>query len=290
MSSVTLVTARGAHIGRNTYAVRAHLICQIFLSPRCFTAIEGTTMSGLVIHHGSPNWWLSPDIWVANHPSTNTSPHVANPTAGQKYDVWVRVKNPTGQTIGSQSLWWNLQAVWAIPTAGPIPLPTSAANNIELPTIYGIPGGQSVDFKSLSPWTPVFENGGHECLIAWTIASNIPYPDQPYLDGDAGPADWYSIAQHNLGVLPVGSSKRHLIKYAFQVCNGADQERSFVVAARQAPLEEIEAFLPSVPGGRAVLDKPGKVERLGIVASADPSATELERAPAELGGKIARHR
>jgi hypothetical protein len=246
-------------------------------------------MSGLVIGHGSPNWWLSPDIWVANHPSTSSSPHVANPIAGQKYDVWVRVTNPTKQTIGSQSLWWNMQGVWAIPTAGPIPLPTSSANNIELPTIFGIPGGQSVDFKSLSPWTPVFENGGHECLVAWTNASNIAYPFQPNLDGNAGPGDNWSIAQHNLGVLPVGSSKRHLIKYAFQVCNGADEERSFVVAARQAPLEEIEAFLPSVPGGRAVLDKPGKVERLGIVASADPSAAELERARAELTVKIAPH-
>jgi hypothetical protein len=43
-----------------------------------------------------------------------------------------------------------------------------------------------------------------------------------------------------------------------------------------------------VPGGRAVLDSPGKVERLGIVASADPSAAELERAPAELSVKIGR--
>ena len=245
-------------------------------------------MSGLVIRHGSPNWWLSPDIWVANHPSTNTSPPVANPVAGQKYDVWVRVKNPTNQTIGSQTLWWNMQAVWAIPTAGPIPLPTSAANNIELPTIFGIPAGQSVDFKSLSPWIPVYENGGHECLVAWTNASNIPYPNQPYLDGDAGPGDNWTIAQHNLGVLKAGSSKRHLIKYAFQVCNSADEERGFIVAARQAPLEEIEAFLPGVPGGRAILDKPGKVERLGIIASADPSDAEIEPARAELTVKIAR--
>jgi hypothetical protein len=245
-------------------------------------------MSGLVIRHGSPNWWLSPDIWVASSPSTSSSPSVANPVAGQSYDVWVRVTNSTSETIGSQSLPWELQAVWVIPTAGPIPLPTSAANTIQLPTIFGIPGGQSADFKSLAPWTPVYENGGHECLIAWTNASNVPYPDQPYLDGDAGPADWYSIAQHNLGVLPVGSSKRHLIKYAFQVCNGADEERGFVVAARQAPLEAIEAFLPSMPGGRAILDKPGKVERLGIVASADPSAAELEQARPELTVKIAR--
>jgi hypothetical protein len=245
-------------------------------------------MSGLVIRHGSPNWWLSPDIWVASSPSTSSSPSVANPVAGQSYDVWVRVTNSTSETIGSQSLPWELQAVWVIPTAGPIPLPTSAANTIQLPTIFGAPGGQSADFKSLAPWTPVYENGDHECLIAWTNASNVAYPDQPYLDGDAGPADWYSIAQHNLGVLPVGSSKRHLIKYAFQVCNGADEERGFVVAARQAPLEAIEAFLPSMPGGRAILDKPGKVERLGIVASADPSAAELEQARPELTVKIAR--
>jgi hypothetical protein len=248
-------------------------------------------MAGLIIHHGSPNWWLSPDIWIASPPSTSTSPPVANPIAGQSYDVWVRVTNPTSETIGSESLWWNLQAVWAIPTAGPIPLPTSAIYNIDLPTIYGIPGGKSVAFKSLAPWTPVFENGGHECLIAWTNASNIAYPSasDPYLDGNAGPSDNWSIAQHNLGVLAApGSSKRHLIMYAFQVCNGADQERSFVVQARQAPLEEIEAFLPGVPGGRTVLDKPGKVEHLGIVASADPSAAELEQAPAELTVKIAR--
>ena len=150
-----------------------------------------------------------------------------------------------------------------------------------------IAGGASVDIKCVTQWTPVFENGGHECLIAWTNSSNIAYPFQPYLDGSAGPGDNWSIAQHNLGVLPVGSSKRHLIKYAFQVCNGADEERAFVVAARQAPLEEIEAFLPGVPGGRAILDKPGKVERLGIVASADPSAAELEQARAELTVKIA---
>jgi hypothetical protein len=72
------------------------------------------------------------------------------------------------------------------------------------------------------------------------------------------------------------------IRYRFQVCNGSDAEREFVVAARQAPLSEIGHFLPGVPGGRIVLDKPGKVERLGLVASAKPDPTELEAAPAVL--------
>jgi hypothetical protein len=246
-------------------------------------------MSGLVIRHGSPNWWLSPDIWVANPPSTSTSPAVANPIAGQAYDVWVRVTNSTGASLSTPVLPWLLSVVWAIPTAGPIPLTSlTSANNLDSTSINEVAAGASVKIRCANQWTPVFENGGHECLIAWTNSSNIPYPDdEPFLDGSAGPADWYSIAQHNLGVAPVGSSKRHLIKYAFQVCNGADEERGFVVAARQAPLEEIEAFLPGVPGGRAILDKPGKVERLGIVASADPSAAELEQARAELTVKIA---
>ncbi|MGA2258888.1 MAG: hypothetical protein ABSG53_29825, partial [Thermoguttaceae bacterium] len=45
---------------------------------------------------------------------------------------------------------------------------------------------------------------------------------------------------------------------------------------------EIAAFLPGVPGGRTVIDKPGKVERLGIVASAHCDPAELEAAPAVL--------
>ena len=249
-------------------------------------------MSGLVIRHGSPNWWLSPDIWVASPPSTSTSPHVANPVAGQTYDVWVRVKNSTGATISGPppALPWSLNVVWAIPSAGPIPLSTLPSGDVlnETTLLDPIAGGASAPIKCANQWTPVFENGGHECLIAWTNANNIAYPNEPYLDGDAGPGDNWSIAQHNLGVLPVGSSKRHLIRYAFQVCNGADEERDFVVAARQAPLEEIEAFLPGAPGGRAILDKPGKVERLGIVASADPSDAELEKARAELTVKIGR--
>ncbi len=245
-------------------------------------------MAGLVIRHGSPNWWTSPDIWVANHPSTSSSPKVAHPIAGQTYDVWVEVHNTTEASLSTAELPWLLTAVWAIPTAGPIPLTSlTSANNLNSTALGVVGAGDSVKIRCANSWTPVFENGGHECLIAWTNSSNIPYPVEPSLDGDAGPGDWYSIAQHNLGVAPVGSSKRHLIRYSFQVCNGAAEERSFVVAARQAPLTEIESFLPGVPGGRTVLDKRGKVERLGIVASADPSAAEVEQARAELTVKIA---
>jgi hypothetical protein len=90
------------------------------------------------------------------------------------------------------------------------------------------------------------------------------------------------IAQHNLGVLAVGSEMMSRFHYAFQVCNGADEERLFVVAARQAPLSEIAVLLSGVPGGRTVIDRRGKVEHLGIVASDYPNSAELETATAVL--------
>jgi hypothetical protein len=46
-------------------------------------------MSGLIIRHGSPQWWTSPDIWVAE-PGTGGATVVASPVAGQTYEVWVR--------------------------------------------------------------------------------------------------------------------------------------------------------------------------------------------------------
>jgi hypothetical protein len=243
---------------------------------------EATMTTGLIIKHGSPHWWLSPDIWLAMPPSTKTSPAVNNPIAGKTYDVWVRVRNPTNDVLSTPVLLWGLQVIWAYPTAGPIPLPTSAANNLNSTDLPSISGGQSVEIKCMNQWTP---STGHECIVAWTNASNIAYPmaGDPYLAGDAGPGDNWSIAQHNFSVLP-GIRKIH---FAFQVCNGAAEELSYNIAARQAPLQEIEGFLPGVPGGRTVLDRPGKVERLGIVASANPSAAELEQAPAELKLKIA---
>jgi hypothetical protein len=69
--------------------------------------------------------------------------------------------------------------------------------------------------------------------------------------------------------------------------NGGSRSDSLTSSDHRSPLKEIEAFLPGWPGGRTVLDRPGKFERLGIVASPNASDAELERAPAELKVKIA---
>ena len=70
----------------------------------------------LVIHHGSPRWWLSPDIWVTKPGGSNAPPGVGNPMAGTVYDVQVRVLNESSSVVSD----WTLFVCWAIPTIGSI--------------------------------------------------------------------------------------------------------------------------------------------------------------------------
>ena len=159
-------------------------------------------MFGLVINHGSPKWWLSKDIWVTPVGATNTSaPGVANPIAGDPYNVWVQVSNPNLTAIQD----WTLNVLWAIPTVGPIPL--SATTPLNESTIDVIAAGESKIIQAQDQWTPVFENGGHECLVAFTYNNATGFPSTfSTLDGDAGPNINWSIAQHNLGVVQLGGS------------------------------------------------------------------------------------
>jgi hypothetical protein len=244
-------------------------------------------MSGpLTINQSSPpHWWLSHDIWVTPVGVPNNPPGVLLPIVGIAYDVSVNVHNNHNSPVNGD---WNLWVCWAIPTAGPIPIAAVSGQILNNGPI-SVLANSTVTFKTAQTWTPSFLNGGHECLIAVTFVQGMGFPF-PSLNGDAAPTADYSIAQHNLGVLAVGSEMMWRFHYAFQVCNGTDEERRFVVAARQAPLSEIAVFLPGVPGGRTVIDRPGKVERIGIVASDRPNPAELEAATAVLSPvRIAPH-
>jgi hypothetical protein len=238
----------------------------------------------LTIAPGSPHWWLSPDIWVTPVGSPTTPPGTANPIAGQAYNVSVRLHDNYPEPVPSG---WALFVCWVIPTTGPFPLPTGGQVLNNAPITVNVPATSAVIVQTAMTWTPSFENGGHECLVAAAYGTARGEGLPPSLDADPSDNDtnqgYLSTAQHNLGVVSlVPPPKGPRIHYAFQVCNGFDEEREFVVRAQQAPLSQIEHFLPGVPGGRTLLDKPGKVERLGLVASAKPDPKELEAAPAVL--------
>jgi hypothetical protein len=226
----------------------------------------------LTIHAGSPSWWLSPDIWVS--PPGDSSTVVASPIAGQNYEVVVRVWDLYSIPWPG----WNLYVCWAIPTpSGPIPLPPNSQQLSALP--FGSPVNVGPNSSQLFTfnWTPGYLNGGHECLVAVAYNSLIGGPPSILnADGtDTGQGD-YCIAQHNLGILPVGTQSHHIFHYPFQVFNVADEEREFVVGVRQAPLSEIAPFHAGFPGGRKFFERPGKVEATGIFASAHPDRIDLE--------------
>jgi len=75
----------------------------------------------LTIAPGSPNWWLSPDIWVTPVGSPTTPPGTANPIAGEAYNVSVRVHDNYPDPVPNG---WDLFVCWMIPTTGPFPTPT----------------------------------------------------------------------------------------------------------------------------------------------------------------------
>lgn len=251
-------------------------------------------MSGiLTINKGSPNWYLSPDIWVLTHGSPDSGPPGVVPEAGQPYDVYVRVHNyysePTDPT-------WNVFVEWGIPGTGN--LPVIQANFLNGEVLSGVPNGLPIgtsvpptstyDVKCATTWVPVYENGGHECLIAVVYDAGVigSFPVDPgppgslgSLNGDAAATQTVSIAQKNLGVL---MATVHPIRYPIRIGNFAGTLDGFTVVAQQAPLSEIAAFLPSVPGGETVLRHPGKLEHLGIVPSTHAEARQIEAAQPRL--------
>jgi hypothetical protein len=240
----------------------------------------------LYIQQGpNPTWWLSPAIWVTVQGDPSNGTKVVSPIVGESYTVWVEVQNlyPEAYSGG-----WNLFVCWGIPFTGTLPsvnikqvlngTMSSAGVPQGAPIVGTIPAGTSTTLQAAMTWTPSF--GGHECLLAAVYEEDAigGLATSTLLDGDAPWTQVDSVAQHNFGVVQMIGGMRHF-PYHFEVWNDADQARDFEVAAWQAPLKGIEPLLSGVPRGRAVLESPGKVERVSLVAGAKADTAELEKAP-----------
>jgi hypothetical protein len=143
----------------------------------------------LTINPGtSPDWWLSPDIWVTKvGSSTAYGSGTEHPIAGETYNVSVRVHDnypPPNSVPGSS---WNLFVCWMIPTTGPFPTPTGGQVLNNAPIVPTVAAMGHVDLQTEMTWTPSFENGGHECLVAAAYGTAFGEGLPPTLD--ANPAD-----------------------------------------------------------------------------------------------------
>lgn len=140
----------------------------------------------LLIRDGSPNWWLSPDIWVV--PGTDPNGPAGSPIAGGVAYVWAHVAN-TGQ---DDALGVQVKFYWANPS---VQMLYSGINLIGT-SLADIPAGGSQDVLCLVPWNVVTVNGGHECLVV--VAS---MPSDPPLPDAVDPVGYPNVAQRNLTVL-----------------------------------------------------------------------------------------
>jgi hypothetical protein len=149
-----------------------------------FKLVSGSAQ--LLVRDGTPDWWLSPDIWVV--PGTDPNGPPGSPVAGGVAYVWARVANTgTEDATGVQ-----VKFYWGNPS---VQMFYSTLNPIG--TAYAdIPAGDTQEVLCLVPWNVVTVNGGHECLVV--VAS---LPDDPPLPDAVDPPGYNNVAQRNLTVV-----------------------------------------------------------------------------------------
>jgi hypothetical protein len=170
----------------------------------------------LLIRDGSPDWYLSPDIWVV--PGSNPNGTPGSPIAGQPAYLWAHVAN-TGSTDASGV---RVDFYWSNPA-----LQVLRSNSTLVGSAFAdIVTGGSQDVLCLVAWMPTIVNSGHECLIAVANHADDPLPD-PLPDGFDPPV-YRQVAQKNLTVLAAGM---HALSCAITVGAGCRADKDVLVTA-----------------------------------------------------------
>jgi hypothetical protein len=150
----------------------------------------------LLIRDGTPNWWLSPDIWVV--PGTDPTGPPGSPVSGETAYVWSRVQN-TGK---DDAFGVEVRFYWANPS---VQMLYSGINLIGT-AVADIPAGETQDVLCLVPWNVVTVNDGHECLVVLART-----PDAAPLPDVVDPVGYPNVAQRNLTVITgLGAGDFHL--------------------------------------------------------------------------------
>jgi hypothetical protein len=130
-------------------------------------------------------FWESPDVWVLSSAGVN------QPVVGEPNTLFARVSNfGLEQVSGVAVKFW-----WANPS---IAITEASANLIGVAFVT-IPARRSLIVQCPTPWVPIVENGGHECLLAEAyqpIFDPLTAPMDPTVDRHVG--------QHNEQLVTVG--------------------------------------------------------------------------------------
>jgi hypothetical protein len=155
-------------------------------------------------------FWESPDVWVVSTLGVN------QPVPGEPNTVYARVTNlgmqdATGVFV---QFWW----------ANPSLAITETTANLIGTTTTTVLAGSSVVATCPTPWVPVVENGGHECLLAEAYS-----PVFDPLTAPLDPADDRHVGQKNEQLVLAQPGQKMSIRLHAANISGFAQPLTFVV-------------------------------------------------------------
>ncbi|MEI8210687.1 MAG: hypothetical protein WCI02_00925 [Planctomycetota bacterium] len=160
---------------------RPHLVCRAFPGDTGARPLGPTTI-----------FYESPDVWVVAPDGSDI------PAVGLENQVQVRVWN-----YGSApSYGTTVELFWCNPSIG---VNLGAATPVGTQSTMIQPGAHKI---LTFPWTPVFVNDGHECLIAQVydpVSDNLVAPFNPVADRH--------VAQKNLNLIPLAAGQQQDVHF-----------------------------------------------------------------------------
>lgn len=221
----------------------------------------------LEIQDGSP-WYLSPNIWTVPGSDPTGAPGV--PIVGETCYMWARVRN-NGSSQANNA---QVRFYWANPSVG---FDRNTANFIGSSNVSLAPG-ETRDVLCLTPWVPIYVNGGHECVLAEAFHPTAdPLPATPAFNV---PTDRH-VAQRNLSVVYAMKMKNMMFGANFSICNSLREDASFRISVKPARIEELKPLVDSF--GRAIpINAKGQIKNAGFVTHPCPSDEEIKQALPEV--------
>jgi len=217
----------------------------------------------LEIPDGSPNWWLSPNIWTVPGSDPGGAPGL--PVTGEQCFLYARVTNNGSDAVQNATV----RFYWADPSVG---FDRTTANHVGDANV-SLNASETQDVLCLVPWVPTFVNGGHECILAEAFhPAYDPLPASPVFNV---PTDRH-VAQRNLSVLLVAKNQK-MFSLSFQVCNTQRIGRTFHVSTRIGSPKELKQLLPHLGRSFRASEK-GGIEHLGFVTKPCPDESDRKRA------------
>jgi hypothetical protein len=222
----------------------------------------------LEIRDGDP-WWLSPDIWAVPGDDPEGAPGV--PIVDRPCFLHARVRNRGKSSVADATV----RFYWANPALGPDRNTATLVGT----SFVSLTPGQDADVLCLTPWSPIFVNGGHECLIAEAFEPSAdPLPSVPDFNV---PTDRH-VAQRNISV--VIAAQKRLFHMSFEVHNPSRRKRRFTVRAKEGDRGQVERLLPALSPQVKLPKGWGRVTRAGFLRTPCPDEGQIDGAPQQIDG------